>query len=114
MYTATRLPEAICLRSCTLKVVCQALLKSFTQLGVPLIIRSDHSHSYSLLNNMTCISVLLLFQVKEFIDHNPLSLVHRMKTENQQFLRWYKLDLHHVKLCEFGYLFPVPYSLLNK
>jgi hypothetical protein len=43
------------------------------------------------------------FPVQVYTDHNPLTFVHRMKTDNQRLLRWsltlqeYNLEVHHVK-----------------
>ena len=102
MNTAIPFPETDCLRSCTSKAVSQALLKFFTRFGLPLRERSDHS----LLLGVKHYDVYLSsssFPIKVFTDHNPLTFVHRMKTENRRLLRWsltfqeYNLDVHHVK-----------------
>lgn len=43
------------------------------------------------------------FPIQVFTDHNPLTFIHRMKTDNQRLLRWsltlqeYNLNIHHVK-----------------
>ena len=47
MDTATPFPEAVPLRSCTSKAVSQALLKFFTQFGLPLRIRSDQGSHFT-------------------------------------------------------------------
>jgi len=47
MCTATRFPECIALRSCTAKAVTQALLRFFTQVGLPLIVHSDRGTHFT-------------------------------------------------------------------
>lgn len=47
MDMATRFPEAVCLRTCTAKAVTQALLKFFTQFGLPLRIKSDQGSHFT-------------------------------------------------------------------
>ena len=44
-----------------------------------------------------------LFPIDFFIDHNPLSFLHKLKNKNQRLLRWslmlqeYNLDVRHIK-----------------
>lgn len=47
MCTTTRFPEAIPLRSCTTKVISQALLKFFTQFGIPRTLCSDQASNFT-------------------------------------------------------------------
>ena len=89
MDTVTRFPEAVCPRWSTSKAISQALLKIFTQFGLPLWIRSGHS----VLLDVKHYEVYLAtgsysFLIKVFTDHNSLAFVRRMKTENQRSLRW--------------------------
>ena len=71
------------MRSCTLKAICQALLKFFTQFCLHLRIRSDRSMLLAVKHYDMYLSTDSSFPITVFTNENPLTFVHRMKTESQ-------------------------------